>query len=239
MDAAGSLIEIWRAAAIDENQRRGAFNYDPLGVLARTGTLYYPAQRSCEIAAKFANDCRTMTNVTALLADGRPYHEAGASEAQELAAMLATLVAYLRACEGGGPEAALRLRQDRPGAGGRRRSVPDDRQAARRPQARRARRRGLRGHACGRPHASVGRHVGAHDGPARSLGEHAAHHDCLRRRRRSAAPTPSPCCPSPGRWAGPTPSPAASPATRTWCCRRRARSAASWTRRTAPGSSRR
>jgi methylmalonyl-CoA mutase len=43
-----------------------------------------------------------MTNVTALLADGRPYHEAGASEAQELAAMLATLVAYLRACEGAG-----------------------------------------------------------------------------------------------------------------------------------------
>jgi methylmalonyl-CoA mutase len=102
MDAAGSLIEIWRAGGIGENQRRGAFNCDPLGVLARTGTLYYPAPKSCEIAAKFANDCRTMTNVTALLADGRPYHEAGASEAQELAAMLATLVAYLRACEGAG-----------------------------------------------------------------------------------------------------------------------------------------
>jgi hypothetical protein len=42
MDAAGSLIEIWRAANVGENQRRGAFNYDPLGVLARTGTLYYP-----------------------------------------------------------------------------------------------------------------------------------------------------------------------------------------------------
>jgi methylmalonyl-CoA mutase len=109
MDAAGSLIEIWRAANVNENQRRGAFNYDPLGVLARTGTLYYPAERSCEIAAKFANDCRTMTHVTALIADGRPYHEAGASEAQELAAMLATLVAYLRACEAAGlrPRAAF------------------------------------------------------------------------------------------------------------------------------------
>jgi methylmalonyl-CoA mutase len=109
MDAAGSLLEIWRAANVNENVRRGAFNYDPLGVLARTGTLYYPAQRSCEIAAKFAIDCRTMTNMTALLADGRPYHEAGASEAQELGAMLATLVAYLRACEEVGlrPRAAL------------------------------------------------------------------------------------------------------------------------------------
>jgi methylmalonyl-CoA mutase len=109
MDAAGSLIEIWRGANVGENQRRGAFNYDPLGVLARTGTLYYPAARSCEIAAKFANDCRTMTHVTALVADGRPYHEAGASEGQELAAMLATLVAYLRACEAVGlrPRAAF------------------------------------------------------------------------------------------------------------------------------------
>jgi methylmalonyl-CoA mutase len=99
LDAAGSLLEIWREASISENVRRGAFNYDPLGVLAKTGTLYHPAGRSCEIAAKLAADSRTMSNVTALLADGRPYHEAGASEAQELAAMLATLVAYLRACE--------------------------------------------------------------------------------------------------------------------------------------------
>lgn len=109
LDAAGSLIEIWRAAGLGDNRRHGAFNYDPLGVLARTGTLYYQADRACEIAAKFAADCRTMSGVRALLADGRPYHEAGASEAQELAAMLATLVAYLRACEAQGlrPRAAL------------------------------------------------------------------------------------------------------------------------------------
>jgi methylmalonyl-CoA mutase len=109
LDAAGSLIQIWRAAGIGENERRGAFNYDPLGVLAETGTLYHAPQRACEIAAKLASDTRSMSNVTALLADGRPYHEAGASEAQELAAMLATLVAYLHACEVAGlrPRAAL------------------------------------------------------------------------------------------------------------------------------------
>jgi methylmalonyl-CoA mutase len=99
MDAAGSLLELWRASGLNENERRGAFNYDPLGVLAKTGTLYYPAARASEIAAKLAVDCRSMSHVTALLADGRPYHEAGASEAQELGAMLATLTAYLRACE--------------------------------------------------------------------------------------------------------------------------------------------
>src|SRR5690606_30051709 len=37
-----------------------------------------------------------------LVADAQPYHEAGASEAQELAALAATLVAYLRGLEGEG-----------------------------------------------------------------------------------------------------------------------------------------
>ena len=238
MDAAGSLIEIWREANVNENQRRGAFNYDPLGVLARTGTLYYPAERSCEIAAKFANDCRTMTHVTALLADGRPYHEAGASEAQELAAMLATLVAYLRACEAAGlrPRAAFAKIGLGLAADADLFLTIAKLRAARKLVARVA-------EACGASHARRQaaprrHHVGAHDGAARSVGERAAHHGGLRgggvRRRR----LPSPCCPTPGRWASPTPSPAASPAIRTWCCRRKARSAASWIRGTAPGSSR-
>lgn len=111
LDAAGSLLEIWRTEGINENDRRGAFNYDPLGVLARTGTLYYPPDRSCEIAAKLAADTRTMSHVTALIADGRPYHEAGGSEAQELAAVLATLVAYLRACETAGLRPRMALDQ--------------------------------------------------------------------------------------------------------------------------------
>ena len=89
---------------------------------------------SCEIAAKFAADCRTMTHVTALLADGRPYHEAGASEAQELAAMLATLVAYLRACEAAGLRPRAAFDKIALALGGRCRPVPDDRQAARRAQ---------------------------------------------------------------------------------------------------------
>ncbi|HET7154404.1 MAG TPA: methylmalonyl-CoA mutase subunit beta, partial [Hyphomicrobiaceae bacterium] len=111
LDAAGSLLEIWRTEGINENDRRGAFNYDPLGVLAKTGTLYYPPDRSCEIAAKLAADSRTMSHVRALVADGRPYHEAGGSEAQELAAILATLVAYLRACETAGLRPRMALDQ--------------------------------------------------------------------------------------------------------------------------------
>jgi methylmalonyl-CoA mutase len=166
MDAAGSLIELWRGANLSENARLGAFNCDPLGVLAATGTLYYPADRACEIAAKLAADCRTMTHVTALLADGRPYHEAGASEAQELAAVLATLVAYLRACEAQGLRPRMALGKIALEPGGRCRPVPDDGQTARGARSRRPRRGRLRGSERRQRHAPDRHHQRAHAGPA-------------------------------------------------------------------------
>jgi methylmalonyl-CoA mutase len=63
-----------------------------------------------QLAARFTADpLWASLGVKALLADGRPYHEAGGSESQELAAMLATFVAYLRASEAEGlsPERAV------------------------------------------------------------------------------------------------------------------------------------
>jgi methylmalonyl-CoA mutase len=102
LDAAGSLIAAWRAYGVAEERRRGAFNLDPLGTLARTGSLYYPPQKSLSLAAELLSQTLAMPGVAALAADGRPYHEAGASEAQELAATLATLIAELRAAEAAG-----------------------------------------------------------------------------------------------------------------------------------------
>jgi methylmalonyl-CoA mutase len=98
-DAAGSLIGTWRKRGIADAACRGAFNGDPLGTLARTGALYHPLPRSLAIAGQLAADSMTMPGVTALLADGRSYHAAGATEAQELGSILATLVAYLRAMQ--------------------------------------------------------------------------------------------------------------------------------------------
>ncbi len=104
-----ALLAVWNTAGIAENQRQGAFNFDPLGTLAVAGTLSQTAENALQAAAALVRDTAALPHVSALLADGRPYHEAGASEAQELAAMLATLVAYLRACEAAGlsPSAAL------------------------------------------------------------------------------------------------------------------------------------
>lgn len=101
-EAAKGLMALWDAAGIAKEARRAAFNFDPLGTLAATGTLALPIEKALEQAAQLTSAATALPGVTALCADGRPYHEAGASEAQELAAALATLVAYLRACEAEG-----------------------------------------------------------------------------------------------------------------------------------------
>ncbi len=76
---------------------------DPLGAMAAMGRL----SASWDVVAARCVD--TLHGLAArgfggraFLADGRPYHEAGAGEAQELAAVLATGAAYLRALAAGG-----------------------------------------------------------------------------------------------------------------------------------------
>ncbi len=76
---------------------------DPIGAMAAQGRM----SASWDAMAQRMGD--TLGHLTkqgfagrAFLADGRVYHEAGASEAQELAAVLATGIGYLRALEAQG-----------------------------------------------------------------------------------------------------------------------------------------
>lgn len=108
-DAAGSLMALWRAAGLSDNQKRGAFNYDPLGTLAATGALYHPIAKALEIAAGLTATAGSMDGVTALRADGHVWHRGGATEAQELALVQSSIVTYLRACEGAGLAPAVAL----------------------------------------------------------------------------------------------------------------------------------
>lgn len=103
-------------------RRRGAIGsiarlgIDPLGVLARTGELFLLRRDRTGFATGVPwLPAGGMT----LTANARPYHEAGASEAQEIAALAATLVTYLRCLEGEGlapsnalPRIALALTMD-------------------------------------------------------------------------------------------------------------------------------
>ncbi|HKG81781.1 MAG TPA: methylmalonyl-CoA mutase family protein [Beijerinckiaceae bacterium] len=102
-----AAAEQWRAVV----KRRGVdpaaldidFGLDPAGDIGRTGEPPMPFKT---LAAGMAETTRRLREAgfagpTARV-DTRAYHEAGASEAQELAAALATGVAYLRALEGAG-----------------------------------------------------------------------------------------------------------------------------------------
>ena len=108
-DAAAELEALWNERGIAEDDRHSQLNADPLGLLAQAGRLSESLDQNIERAVSLAIKAEHWPRVTALLADGNPYNAAGASEAQELAAMLSTLVAYMRACEGAGlpPERSL------------------------------------------------------------------------------------------------------------------------------------
>lgn len=110
LGAAQSLGALWDGAGVPDIRRQGAINADPLGTLAQTGALEDDVWRALDTLAHYAaSNVERMPNVRLLLADARPYHEAGASEAEELAAMLATLIAYLKHLEETGvrPDVAL------------------------------------------------------------------------------------------------------------------------------------
>ena len=71
--------------------------------MARTGTLPAPWPAIGERLADTVRGLRDAGFISRTVrVDTRPYHEAGSGEAQELAAALATGVAYMRALEAGG-----------------------------------------------------------------------------------------------------------------------------------------
>lgn len=81
-----------------------AFNLDPIGGLVTSGAM---ASGDVVKAAQFALKLRdAMPAATALRVDARPVHEAGGTEAQEIAAALAVGIAYMRALTGAGLSAA-------------------------------------------------------------------------------------------------------------------------------------
>jgi len=95
--AAQVLMALWEKTGRHPADLRAGLHADPLGALARTGALEAGLWPSLELLGQFvATNILPWPEVRLLLADGTLYHDAGASEAQELAAMLATVIEYLR-----------------------------------------------------------------------------------------------------------------------------------------------
>lgn len=111
LPAAAMLQALWRRRGIAAEVAKGAFNADPLGTLARTGSLPVSTDAAAAQLADLArHTAGAWPNVTAVGVDTSPYHDAGATESQDLALSMATGVAYLKAmtAAGLGVDAACR-----------------------------------------------------------------------------------------------------------------------------------
>jgi methylmalonyl-CoA mutase len=102
LPAAALLVALWRRRGVTPDQATGAFNADPLAVLARDGQLPVPAETALALMADLAVwTAEHYPHVTAVRVGTAPYHHAGATAAQDVAFGMATGVEYLRALTGG------------------------------------------------------------------------------------------------------------------------------------------
>ncbi|MDI3388977.1 methylmalonyl-CoA mutase family protein [Streptomyces sp. B-S-A8] len=90
--AAAELLRLYAERGVTGEQAAGTLGADPLGHEARTGEEL-DAAPAAALAARCARD---YPGIRALAVDALPYHEAGASAAEELGCSLATGLAYLR-----------------------------------------------------------------------------------------------------------------------------------------------
>jgi methylmalonyl-CoA mutase len=96
------LREVWSRRGVGGAEVSGCLGVDPIGALARDGSLHDVEAALAEVGAIASATAANTPRVRALAIDLGPYAEAGATPAQQLAALLATGVAYLRACEAAG-----------------------------------------------------------------------------------------------------------------------------------------
>jgi methylmalonyl-CoA mutase len=98
--AAGLLRDKLKGVAVPGT----AFNLDPIGECMRSGALC--AEEQTNAIAFTARHAAELPAATFMRADARPVHEAGGAEGQEIAAALASGIAYLRALTDAGLSAA-------------------------------------------------------------------------------------------------------------------------------------
>jgi methylmalonyl-CoA mutase len=103
LPAASMLLALLERRGVDAMAFVGALNADPLAALAAVGALPQMAASALEQLGALARHVATACPAaTAVAVDTTVYHDAGASEAQELACALAAGAAYLRAMTAAG-----------------------------------------------------------------------------------------------------------------------------------------
>lgn len=110
VEAGRALLGALPAVTGTVGQRLLAVNLDPIGQFARHGGVGQPVAAAVGHAISLASTLKAAEPAArTMLCDGTIYHEAGAGEAQELAAVAATLLGYLRAFEAAGVAPAQAL----------------------------------------------------------------------------------------------------------------------------------
>jgi methylmalonyl-CoA mutase len=110
--AAAIVANYVKAKGLSPSAVKIRFGFDPLGAMATRGVVPKPwAELAPAVTALIAGFVEQGFTGPFFVADGRPVHAAGGSEAQELALALANAVAYFRALEAQGMslDAARRL----------------------------------------------------------------------------------------------------------------------------------
>lgn len=105
------LREVWSHHGVGGAEVSGCFGIDPLGSLALAGDPDSLDAALASAAAIASATASSTPRVRAFAVDCTAYAEAGATPAQQLAAMAATGVAYLRAMEAAGLDAATAASQ--------------------------------------------------------------------------------------------------------------------------------
>lgn len=106
------LTAVLAARGLAVAELRGLLGCDPLGALARRGSIAGSIEQALSDMSEVAGWARaSVPGLRTALVDVGAYHDAGATAADQLAALLATGVAYLRALTAGGASVAEATRQ--------------------------------------------------------------------------------------------------------------------------------
>ncbi|WEK51757.1 MAG: methylmalonyl-CoA mutase subunit beta [Candidatus Kaistia colombiensis] len=101
-EAARSVLALVRSQGLDLDSLRLDLGIDPFSILAAEGGRVAVVDAALDTAAALATSFGAEAKARILRADGRVFHDAGASEAQELAATIAAALAGLRGLEARG-----------------------------------------------------------------------------------------------------------------------------------------
>lgn len=101
--AADLLGQLRSRRGVPASELSGSLGADPIGSLARSGRLGSTLDQALDgLAARVTGTLAETPNIRTIGVDGGVYADAGASDAQELACVMATGIAYLRAMERAG-----------------------------------------------------------------------------------------------------------------------------------------